>query len=79
MGPTTVAGFGAAPQIRAAHNADMAEFGQQSIQGELNRSQQSSNRPYRTDSASKPFGLRKPQTMGKRNGSLYSSNPRFNK
>jgi len=82
MGPTTVAGFGTTPQIRAAHNADMAEFAQQSIQGELNRSQQSSHRPYRTDSASKPFGLKKPPGINaimKRNGSLYSSNPRFNK
>lgn len=77
IGAGAAAGL-AASQFRPPLGPHAADFAEQSVHGELNRSQQSTRRPYRTDSASKPFGIRKPPGP-QRNGSVYTSNPRFAK
>lgn len=71
MGPGGVPGM-TSQMIRQP--VDGQDLAQQSLQGEFNRSQQSTKRPYRTDSATKPFGIRRPP-MQPRNGSVYTSNP----
>lgn len=66
-------GAGAAAMATTSQIRPGAEGQELSIQGGLGGSQQSTKRQYRTDSASKPYQIRKPPPP--RNGSVYTSNP----